>query len=65
MALESKLRRSTKMKRSTFAIAPELPCGRRGRYAVARLIAKGGDAKLTELLPALIPRYRPLPPHDR
>jgi hypothetical protein len=29
------------------------PCGRRGRYAVARLVAERGDAKLTELLPAL------------
>jgi hypothetical protein len=29
------------------------PCGRRGRYAVARLIADRGDAKLTELLAAL------------
>ena len=30
-----------------------VPCGRRGRYAVARLIAERGDAKLTDLLPAL------------
>jgi hypothetical protein len=29
------------------------PCGRRGRYAVARLIAERGDAKLTDLLGAL------------
>jgi hypothetical protein len=29
------------------------PCGRRGRYAVARLIAERGDAKLTDLLPSL------------
>jgi hypothetical protein len=29
------------------------PCGRRGRHAVARLIAERGDAKLTEVLPAL------------
>ena len=29
------------------------PCGQRGRYAVARLIAERGDAKLTDLLPAL------------
>ena len=28
------------------------PSGRRGRYAVARLIAERGDAKLTDLLPA-------------
>jgi hypothetical protein len=29
------------------------PCGRRGRYAVARLIVERGDAKLTDLLSAL------------
>jgi hypothetical protein len=29
------------------------PCRRRGRYAVARLIAERGEAKLTELLAAL------------
>ncbi len=29
------------------------PCGRRGRYAVARLIAERGDAKLTDHLSAL------------
>ena len=29
------------------------PCRRRGSYAVARLIAERGDAKLTDLLPAL------------
>ncbi len=29
------------------------PCGRRGRYNVARLMAKHGDAKLTELLDRL------------
>jgi hypothetical protein len=29
------------------------PCGRRGRYAVARLIAERGDAKLTDLLATL------------
>jgi hypothetical protein len=28
------------------------PCGQRGRYAVARLLAKHGDAKLTDLLAA-------------
>jgi hypothetical protein len=26
------------------------PCGRRGRYHVARLMAEHGDAKLTDLL---------------
>jgi hypothetical protein len=34
------------------------PCGRRGRYAVARLIAERGDAKLTDLLPALASRSK-------
>ena len=29
------------------------PCRRRGRYAVARPIAERGEAKLTDLLPAL------------
>ena len=28
--------------------------GRRGRYAVARLMAEHGDAKLTDLLPAIL-----------
>ena len=27
------------------------PCGRRGRYVVARLLAERGDARLTDLLP--------------
>ena len=36
------------------------PCGPRGRYAVARLIAEGGDAKLTDL-PS---RPRQLPADD-
>jgi hypothetical protein len=29
------------------------PCGRRGRYNVARLMAEHGDAKLTDLLVTL------------
>jgi hypothetical protein len=29
------------------------PCGRRGRYGVARLIEQYGDGKLTDLLPTL------------
>jgi hypothetical protein len=29
------------------------PCGRRGRYNVARLIAKHGDAKILFVLPAI------------
>ena len=43
------------------------PCGRRGRYAVARLIAEHGDAKLPDLLTALAncPAARGLGIHDR
>jgi hypothetical protein len=29
------------------------PCGRRGRYSVAKLMEQHGDAKLTDLLQAL------------
>jgi hypothetical protein len=29
------------------------PCGRRGRYTMARLVVERGDAKLSDLLPAL------------
>jgi hypothetical protein len=36
----------------TLSIVCE-PCGRRGRYAVAKLIEQHGDAKLTDLLHAL------------
>ena len=32
------------------------PCGGRGRYSVARLIAKHGDARLTDLRQALANR---------
>jgi hypothetical protein len=38
---------------SPFLHVVSEPCGRRGRYAMARLIAERGDAKLTDLLPAL------------
>jgi hypothetical protein len=37
---------------STLSIVCE-PCGRRGRYSVAKLIEEHGDAKLTDLLRAL------------
>ena len=36
----------------TLSIVCE-PCGRRGRYNVARLIEQHGDAKLTDLLVTL------------
>jgi hypothetical protein len=43
------------------------PCGRRGRYNVAKLMAKHGDAKLTDLLVTLAdcPRARSTSVHDR
>ena len=43
------------------------PCGRRGRYAVAGLMAKHGDAKLTDLLLDLAQceKARSLSIHDR
>jgi hypothetical protein len=33
--------------------SPAQPCARRGRYAVARLIEKHGDVRLTDLLQTL------------
>jgi hypothetical protein len=36
----------------TLSIVCE-PCGRRGRYTVAKLIEEHGDAKLTDLLATL------------
>jgi hypothetical protein len=43
------------------------PCGRRGRYNVAKLIETHGDAKLTDLLVALAdcPKARSVSIHDR
>jgi len=43
------------------------PCGRRGRYAVARLMAKHGNARLTNLLLdlALCEKARSLGVHNR
>jgi hypothetical protein len=43
------------------------PCGRRGRYAVARLLEEHGDAKLTDLLQVLAdcPRARSASIYDR
>jgi len=40
------------VREQTLTIACQ-PCGRRGRYSVARLIAKHGDAKLLFVLPVL------------
>ena len=38
----------------TLSIVCE-PCGRRGRYSVAKLMAEHGDAKLTDLLQTSLP----------
>ena len=50
----------------TLSIVCE-PCGRRGRYAVARLLEGHGDAKLTDLLQTLAdcPKTRCASIHDR
>ena len=40
------------VRKATLTIVCE-PCGRRGRYNVAGLMAEHGDAKLTDLLVAL------------
>jgi hypothetical protein len=43
------------------------PCGRRGRYSVARLMEQHGDAKLTDLLHILAdcPKASSASVHDR
>jgi hypothetical protein len=43
------------------------PCGRFGRYTIARLMEKYGDARLTELLYILAdcPKARAFSIHDR
>jgi hypothetical protein len=43
------------------------PCGRRGRYSVAKLMEQHGDAKLTDLLLTLAdcPKARSASIHDR
>ena len=50
----------------TLSIVCE-PCGRRGRYTVARLLEGHGDAKLTDLLQKLAdcPKTRCASIHDR
>jgi hypothetical protein len=51
---------------STLTIACA-PCGRRGRYSVARLMDEHGDAKLPELLVTLTqcPKARSVSVYDR
>ena len=43
------------------------PCGRRGRFAVARLLEKYGDAPMPGLLPELTgcPKWKSLGVYDR
>jgi hypothetical protein len=43
------------------------PCGRHGRYNVAKLMERYGDAKLTDLLPILTecPKANSANVHDR
>ena len=50
----------------TLAIVCE-PCGRRGRYSVAKLLEQHGDAKLTDLLQTLADcqKARSASIHDR
>jgi hypothetical protein len=50
----------------TLSIVCE-PCGRRGRYNVAKLIEEHHDAKLTDLLVTLAdcPKARSVSVHDR
>jgi hypothetical protein len=50
----------------TLSIVCE-PCGRHGRYNVAKLMAEHGDAKLTDLLIKLAdcPKARSVSIHDR
>jgi hypothetical protein len=56
----------TDVREPTLTIVCE-PCGRRGRYSVAKLMAEHGDAKLTDLLEALAacPKARSASVHDR
>ena len=56
----------TYVREPTLTIVCE-PCGRRGRYSVAKLMAEHGDSKLTDLLGALAacPKARSASIHDR
>jgi hypothetical protein len=53
------------LRQPTLSIVCE-PCGRRGRYSVAKLMEQHGDAKLTDLLltPAACPKARSASIHD-
>jgi hypothetical protein len=54
------------LRQPTLSIVCE-PCGRRGRYSVAKLMEQHGDAKLTDLLQELAacPKARSASIHDR
>ena len=54
------------LRQPTLSIVCE-PCGRRGHYSVAKLMAEHGDAKLSDLLQALAacPKTRSASIHDR
>jgi hypothetical protein len=54
------------LRQPTLSIVCE-PCGRRGRYGVAKLMELHGDAKLTDLLQTLAecPKARSASIHDR
>ena len=54
------------LRQPTLSIVCE-PCGRRGRYSVAKLTEQHGDAKLTDLLLTLAacPKARSAGIHDR
>jgi hypothetical protein len=54
------------LRQPTLSLVCE-PCGRRGVYSVAKLMAEHGDAKLTDLLPALVecPKALSASIHDR
>ena len=54
------------LRQPTLSIVCE-PCGRRGRYSVAKLMEQHGDAKLTDLLVTLAacPKARSMSIRDR
>ena len=54
------------LRQPTLSIVCE-PCGRRGRYSVAKLMEQHGDAKLTDLLQVLpaCPKARSASIYDR
>ena len=54
------------LRQPTLSIVCE-PCGRRGRYSVAKLMEEHGDAKLTDLLRTLAncPKAQSASIHDR